>query len=888
MSKRFQNLNKYRNAFPTVSKKEEWYADISVSTTASEASSLIQVNQQWIATKWGGYGGSIGLLPIDRTGKDCASHSRVFQAHSSPLSDWSFSEFDDSLLATGAEDGMVKLWKIHENQDPDCVFSVKSPSRRVDLLKFHPLTYQILTSLGNDGKQVCLWDIEKSAKALEVVGDSPFHSFSWKSDGSLLATTGKSVVNIWDPRSKEGSIATGPGHEGVKGSKSVWLGSSNNVFTIGTDKLRSRQYALWDTRNMSKALAFSGIDSSTGSLLPLFDEDTETIYLISRGDSLVRSLQLSDMYTQPTIELVTAHGPNEIIYGGALLPKPSLDVMQAEIARIITISGNHIIPISYRVPKKSHMDFDANLFPDTKGRVPSLSSSEWLEGKNSAVRKVSLNPLNVSPAKTHSQQCNTVCAQTETLEYKVTEENKKPAGDKRDVEKQQEQQDFKEKKAVNKEVILLNDTEINKKDNTDTTLKATSTKVQSKYGSAEKSIYKYIFGKTYHPNTHFDDLRDLSINKSGECDLIQASRKFIAIPISGPGGRVGIINAEKPGRLPTRIPCILCGSEVTNFKFDPFNHNRLVTVSLDNKLRVWELPDDGIEEDTQEPLHILSDATIDKISQIEFHPNSKDVLLMTSQDLNSPTIRIWDLKELKIKIKLEKIHKGAIFSCAWSLDGRKIATTSKDKIIRVLSSRTGNVISEGPSHDSLRPSRVLWIDQEGEKLVSVGFGLGSSREMILYKSNDLSIPLSKKMIDVSPSTMTVHFDIDCNILFAAGRGDRTIHCYEIENESFTSLQKIEANSLQQGFVFLPKIMCNVKEIEIGKLYRLTATSIEPVGIHVPRARPELFQDDIFVPTLDTEHYSQEAHSWFEGGDKKQELKSLQPEDMMPCKYILYL
>ncbi|KAG1474640.1 hypothetical protein G6F56_000236 [Rhizopus delemar] len=343
----------YKQSKPVLSKLE----DVRLrgrkrSTSSSDASSFIQVNHRWIATKWGGHGGSIGLLSVDKPGKGCADNTRVFHAHGSALSDWCFSEFNDSLLATGAEDSMIKLWKIHEDQDPTCQMSVKTSSRRVDMIKFHPSTDQIITSLGNDGKQVCIWDVEKSAKALEVSGSSPIHSFSWKSDGSLLATTGKSVINVWDPRSNDGPASTGSGHDGIKGSKPVWLGSSNYIFSVGTDKLRSRQYALWDNRDLSKPLVSNGLDSSTGTLLPLFDEDTETIYLISRGDSIIRSLQISNMYTNPTMELVTAYGPNEIIYGGALLPKHSLDVMHAEIARVMAVSGNSIIPISYTVPKK--------------------------------------------------------------------------------------------------------------------------------------------------------------------------------------------------------------------------------------------------------------------------------------------------------------------------------------------------------------------------------------------------------------------------------------------------------------------------------------------------------------------------------------------------------
>jgi hypothetical protein len=54
--------------------------------------------------------------------------------------------------------------------------------------------------------------------------------------------------------------------------------------------------------------------------------------------------------------------------------------------------------------------------------------------------------------------------------------------------------------------------------------------------------------------------------------------------------------------------------------------------------------------------------------------------------------------------------------------------------------------------------------------------------------------------------------------------------------TLTPLTKMEFGSLQQGFALLPKRLCNVKELEINKFYRLTATTIEPVGIRVPRAR----------------------------------------------------
>lgn len=67
------------------------------------------------------------------------------------------------------------------------------------------------------------------------------------------------------------------------------------------------------------------------------------------------------------------------------------------------------------------------------------------------------------------------------------------------------------------------------------------------------------------------------------------------MPITGPGGQVGIIPADKPGRLPVHIPCVLCGAGVTNFRLDPFDEHTLATASDDGKIRLWKIPEGGLE-----------------------------------------------------------------------------------------------------------------------------------------------------------------------------------------------------------------------------------------------------------------------------------------------------
>jgi coronin-7 len=46
--------------------------------------------------------------------------------------------------------------------------------------------------------------------------------------------------------------------------------------------MRQREYALWDSRNLSKPLERSQLDSSTGLLIPLYDEDTDIVFLAGK------------------------------------------------------------------------------------------------------------------------------------------------------------------------------------------------------------------------------------------------------------------------------------------------------------------------------------------------------------------------------------------------------------------------------------------------------------------------------------------------------------------------------------------------------------------------------------------------------------------------------
>ena len=131
----------------------------------------------------------------------------------------------------------------------------------------------------------------------------------------------------------------------------------------------------------------------------------------------------------------------------------------------------------------------------------------------------------------------------------------------------------------------------------------------------------------------YEDLKGLNSNISNETNGFEANKVFMAFILSGSGGRIGIWPLIKTGRLDIRIPCVICGSEITDFKFDPFEPHRLVTGTEDGKVRIWDIPKEGLQEDLIHPTLILN-AHKSRVSLLLFHPFAKNILLSVTCALN--------------------------------------------------------------------------------------------------------------------------------------------------------------------------------------------------------------------------------------------------------------
>ncbi|XP_071452405.1 coronin-7 isoform X1 [Hetaerina americana] len=403
----------------------------------------------------------------------------------------------------------------------------------------------------------------------------------------------------------------------------------------------------------------------------------------------------------------------------------------------------------------------------------------------------------------------------------------------------------------------------------------TTKRTSTVFGRVSK--FRHLKGTPLHKSTHIENVRNISRQISGECDGFHANPDRVAVPLSGPGGKIAVFELSKTGKLPDGvIPTLVHGTNVMDFCWDPFDYSRLAVACDDGMIRLWKIPDGGLLEPTNEAECTLPGHS-EKIYFIKFHPLASDVLASGSYDM---TVRIWDLASGTERIILEG-HTDQIFSFAWSPCGTRCATLCKDGCLRIYEPRKScTPIAEGKGPVGARGARVVWA-LDGAFIVTTGFDKVSERQITVFKANDLATPLNTVSLDVSPAILIPFYDEDSSTLFLTGKGDWTIYAFEVATESpyLCPLSHHRCSGLHQGLSFLPKSACDIQGVEFAKALRLTNNTIEPISFTVPRLKVDYFQDDLFPPTKVTWSPTLTSEEWFRGLNRQPKRINLKPEGM---------
>lgn len=161
-----------------------------------------------------------------------------------------------------------------------------------------------------------------------------------------------------------------------------------NYFLFSFNRSSERQYSLRAPDALSEPIVMVDLDTSNGVMFPLYDPDTNLVFLCGKGDSVIRYFEITP--EPPFVHYINTFQTPDPQRGIGLMPKRGSDVSTCEIARFYRLNNNGLCQvISMTVPRKSEL-FQEDLYPDTLSDEAAISAEEWVGGTNADPCLISL------------------------------------------------------------------------------------------------------------------------------------------------------------------------------------------------------------------------------------------------------------------------------------------------------------------------------------------------------------------------------------------------------------------------------------------------------------------------------------------------------------------
>jgi coronin-1B/1C/6 len=368
--------------------------NLRLQTKGSENQNMAVNVNLMIALPWtSGGGGTVAVIdgkefPSGRVGE---GNVKWLTGHTGPITDLAWSPFDgQDMLFTGSEDATVRMYGGPEMEALGVLGGVHS--RRVTSVTCSEVAKGMVASAAFDGSLV-LWNAENSKSPVRAIATStsavskvegPSANYATSlifgnSGNTVLATMASKGVVVFDPRSS-GPIAAEIGicHDGPRGVRATWLGSNEDRFllTAGTTTGAKREIKLWDFRKSEAAVQTVGLDDNAGTMFPVFDVSSNLIFLVGRGDGMVRIYEFSEGVVHPLTEYRTAMPQKAFVP----FPRRLVDVTKNEVARFLKLETQAAQFVSFSVPRKSEL-VQGDLYPPCFTGEAAVSASDWFAGK---------------------------------------------------------------------------------------------------------------------------------------------------------------------------------------------------------------------------------------------------------------------------------------------------------------------------------------------------------------------------------------------------------------------------------------------------------------------------------------------------------------------------
>jgi len=393
MSHRLRS-SKYRHVYTEGPKNDDIFTNI-VPYPGGGDHQGIKCNTKYWATGVKGGGGPVLVHPLDKPGVVPTEAVRL-NGHTADVLDLDFHPFYQDLLVTGSQDCRINLWRIPEGgpqQGQEPIGTMQGCKKKVMYTLFNPVADNILAT-ADGSKVVNIFDVQTSQLVLSNKDHTKLiQDLKWNGDGSQLCTASKDrALRFFDPRAPESTTVVPDVHKGLKTFKMCFLDNHNQYVTVGFNRQARRELKTFDART-NKVVNEHALDQSSGLLFPFYDQGTNLLYLIGRGDSNIRIFErTSDAPYQYECSNERVSGA---VKGVCMVPKRCLDVLNTETTRFVKMTSDQVQVIHYTIPRRD-AGFQEDLFPDDYAGIPGLNAEQWLGGDNAKPVLMSLDPDNRS------------------------------------------------------------------------------------------------------------------------------------------------------------------------------------------------------------------------------------------------------------------------------------------------------------------------------------------------------------------------------------------------------------------------------------------------------------------------------------------------------------